>query len=243
MFDENLDDSEDDTNEVELLLPRRETKQQAELRRSNARKRSRVALGCACNILNGTLGPGMLVLPLAFRRTGLGYGIALLVADWALSYLALRLLLDACAHTPAELVKSARRPQATQPAGSKEWVAFPRARPANSRRGAPLPSRRKVCPKRAALLCGSQAPHEPRTARPRPRAEDVHVRRLVGRALLLRHVHILPHPRRWHVRPPAPLLLGGQGVHAAGHNPNPKPKPNPDPDPDPDPDPNQVSCT
>ena len=152
MFDEHLDDSEDDTNEVELLLPRRETKQQAELRRSNARKRSRVALGCACNILNGTLGPGMLVLPLAFRRTGLGYGIALLVADWALSYLALRLLLDACAHTPAELVKSARRPQATQPAGSKEWVAFPRARPANSRRGAPLPSRRKVCPKRAALL-------------------------------------------------------------------------------------------
>ena len=43
MFDEHLDDSEDDTNEVELLLPRRETKQQAELRRSNARKRSRVA--------------------------------------------------------------------------------------------------------------------------------------------------------------------------------------------------------
>ena len=109
MFDEHLDDSEDDTNEVELLLPRRETKQQAELRRSNARKRSRVALGCACNILNGTLGPGMLVLPLAFRRTGLGYGIALLVVDWALSYLALRLLLDACAHTRlTSLVQLAR---------------------------------------------------------------------------------------------------------------------------------------
>ena len=102
MFDEHLDDSEDDTNEIELLLPRRETKQQAELRRSNARKRSRVALGCACNILNGTLGPGMLVLPLAFRRTGLACGVALLVVDWALSYLALRLLIDACAHTPAK---------------------------------------------------------------------------------------------------------------------------------------------
>jgi len=109
MFDGDPDDSEDDTNEVELLLPRRETKQQAELRRSNARKRSRVALGCACNILNGTLGPGMLVLPLAFRRTGLVYGVALLVVDWALSYLALRLLLDACAHTRlTSLVQLAR---------------------------------------------------------------------------------------------------------------------------------------
>ena len=81
MFDGDPDDSEDDTNEVELLLPRRETKQQAELRRSNARKRSRVALGCACNILNGTLGPGMLVLPLAFRRSIADHGTIPLCTD------------------------------------------------------------------------------------------------------------------------------------------------------------------
>ena len=57
-----------------------------------------------------------------------------------------------------------------------------------------------------------QAPHEPRTARSRTRAEDVHVRRLVGRAVLLRHVHILPHPRGRHVRPPASLLLRGRAA-------------------------------
>mgnify|MGYP002005522302 FL=1 len=122
MFDGDPDDSEDDTNEVELLLPRRETKQQAELRRSNARKRSRVALGCACNILNGTLGPGMLVLPLAFRRTGLVYGVALLVVDWALSYLALRLLLDACAHTHASWLKVRAGPSCRHSAGWLEGL-------------------------------------------------------------------------------------------------------------------------
>lgn len=86
---------------------------------------------------------------------------------------------------------------------------LPRAKTACCRRGALLCSHRKVCPTRGALFSGAQAPHEPRTARPRTRAEDVHVRRLVGRALLLRYVHILPHPRRRHLRPPAPLLHRG----------------------------------
>ena len=159
MFDEHLDDSEDDINEAELLLPRRETKQQAELRRSNASKRRRVALGCACNILNGTLGPGMLVLPLAFRRTGLMVGVALLVVDWALSYLALRLLLDACAHTPASWLKRPRwpllRPRGQSEGGTRCRHAPPKlpgaevtssSRPAAScaTRGDLFPARRRL---------------------------------------------------------------------------------------------------
>ena len=48
------------------------------------------------NILNGTLGPGMLVLPLALWRTGAPLGFGMLVLDWAASYASLRLLIDAC---------------------------------------------------------------------------------------------------------------------------------------------------
>lgn len=57
----------------------------------------RVWMGCACNILNGTLGPGMLVLPRAFHRTGLAFGSFLVLVIWCFSYLALILLLEACA--------------------------------------------------------------------------------------------------------------------------------------------------
>ena len=151
MFDGDPDDSEDDTNEVELLLPRRETKQQAELRRSNARKRSRVALGCACNILNGTLGPGMLVLPLAFRRTGLVYGVALLVVDWALSYLALRLLLDACAHTHASGLKVRAGPSCRHSAGWLDGLGCAFTCQNCLLRKALLFSHRMVCPARGEL--------------------------------------------------------------------------------------------
>ena len=84
--------SDDDGLESAALIP----KTPADLK-SGARQRRRLVLGCACNILNGTLGPGMLVLPLAFSRTGLLLGTALLLLDWAMSYLALRMLLDACA--------------------------------------------------------------------------------------------------------------------------------------------------
>ena len=51
---------------------------------------------CLATMLNGTLGPGMLVLPLAFARTGLAAGVCACLAIWALSYLALLLLLEAC---------------------------------------------------------------------------------------------------------------------------------------------------
>ena len=50
----------------------------------------------AATMLNGTLGPGMLVLPLAFARTGLAAGVGLMLAVWAASYLALLMLLTAC---------------------------------------------------------------------------------------------------------------------------------------------------
>ena len=50
----------------------------------------------AATMLNGTLGPGMLVLPLAFARTGLVCGVCLLLGVWTLSFLALLLLLEAC---------------------------------------------------------------------------------------------------------------------------------------------------
>ena len=57
----------------------------------------RLILGCSFNLLNGTLGPGMLVLPLAFHRTGLVFGVTLLSIIWAFSYLSLLLLLECCA--------------------------------------------------------------------------------------------------------------------------------------------------
>ena len=40
-------------------------------------------------LLNGTLGPGSLVLPMVFQRTGLLPGSALLCFVWLVSYLAL----------------------------------------------------------------------------------------------------------------------------------------------------------
>ena len=46
-------------------------------------------------LLNGTLGPGSLVLPMVFQRTGLLTGSALLCFVWLVSYLALLMLREA----------------------------------------------------------------------------------------------------------------------------------------------------
>jgi len=53
----------------------------------------------AATIMNGTLGPAMLVLPLAFHRTGLIPGAICLTVVWLMSFLALLLLLDTCSTT------------------------------------------------------------------------------------------------------------------------------------------------
>ena len=97
-------DADEDAESAELIP----SKTPAELRQRRRRNR-RIQLTCAFNILNGTLGPGMLVLPLAFSRTGLSLGLALLVLDWVMSYIALRMLLDTSAHVGANsLVQLAR---------------------------------------------------------------------------------------------------------------------------------------
>jgi len=99
-----LEETDEDAESAELIP----SKSPAELRQRRRRNR-RLQLTCAFNILNGTLGPGMLVLPLAFSRTGLSLGLALLVLDWSMSYIALRMLLETSAHVGANsLVELAR---------------------------------------------------------------------------------------------------------------------------------------
>ena len=69
----------------------------------------RTIVGTASNLLNGTLGPGMLVLPLAFSRVGLVAGGLLLLVIWLFSYTSLLLLLKCCAaHRCSSFVVLAR---------------------------------------------------------------------------------------------------------------------------------------
>ena len=48
------------------------------------------------NLMNGTLGPAMFVLPLAFSRTGLFVGVGTCVVLWVFAYVTLLMLLEAC---------------------------------------------------------------------------------------------------------------------------------------------------
>ena len=83
-----------DGGDHNLLLSR--SGSASNLKDSKPQHRQGAWVGCAANLLNGTLGPGMLVLPLAFHRTGLVFGSFLVLVIWCFSYLALLLLLDAC---------------------------------------------------------------------------------------------------------------------------------------------------
>ena len=53
-------------------------------------------VGTALNLLNGTTGPGLLALPLAFSRCGWAMGTLLLVFVFALNHLSLLFLLKSC---------------------------------------------------------------------------------------------------------------------------------------------------
>jgi len=53
-------------------------------------------VGTALNLLNGTTGPGLLALPLAFSRCGWVMGSLLLVLVFSLNYVSLHFLLKAC---------------------------------------------------------------------------------------------------------------------------------------------------
>ena len=76
---------------------------------AHAASSRRAILGCAFNLMNGTLGPGMLVLPLVFARCGLLVGGLLLLLVWLFSYLALLLLLECCSRVrSSSLVHLAR---------------------------------------------------------------------------------------------------------------------------------------
>ena len=67
-------------------------------------------MGTSATLLNGTLGPAMLVLPLAFSRTGLVPGAVFLGLTWIMSYMALLLLLETCSHLQcSSLVELCRR--------------------------------------------------------------------------------------------------------------------------------------
>ena len=56
-------------------------------------------MGTSFNLLNGTTGPGLLALPLAFSRTGWLLGSVLLILVFALNHSSLQLLLKACLTT------------------------------------------------------------------------------------------------------------------------------------------------
>jgi len=73
------------------------------------------------NILNGTLGPGMLVLPLALWRTGAPLGFGMLVLDWAASYASLRLLIDACHRSRASSLVTLSRACSRRLALLTDW--------------------------------------------------------------------------------------------------------------------------
>ena len=53
-------------------------------------------VGTALNLLNGTTGPGLLALPLAFSRCGWAMGSLLLVLVFSLNYVSLLFLLKSC---------------------------------------------------------------------------------------------------------------------------------------------------
>ena len=53
-------------------------------------------VGTALNLLNGTTGPGLLALPLAFSRCGWALGSLLLVLVFSLNYVSLLFLLKSC---------------------------------------------------------------------------------------------------------------------------------------------------
>ena len=55
--------------------------------------------GTTFNLLNGTTGPGLLALPLAFARCGWALGSLLLLLVFAVNYLALTYLLRSCLAT------------------------------------------------------------------------------------------------------------------------------------------------
>jgi amino acid permease len=86
--------------------------------------RKNVWLGCAFNLLNGTLGPGMLVLPLAFCRTGLFLGTGLVVVIWGFSYLALLLLLEACARVHTSNLVSLAQLHGPRMSLAVDWSVF-----------------------------------------------------------------------------------------------------------------------
>ena len=56
-------------------------------------------VGTTFNLLNGTTGPGLLALPLAFARCGWALGTALLLLTFALNHVSLLYLLKSCLAT------------------------------------------------------------------------------------------------------------------------------------------------
>jgi amino acid permease len=69
--------------------------------------RPRLVVGCYCNMLNGTLGPAMLVLPVGMSRVGAAAGAGLLFVFWFFSHLGLRRMLDTCARPRASTLGQA----------------------------------------------------------------------------------------------------------------------------------------
>mmetsp|Transcript_52662 Transcript_52662/g.87508 ORF Transcript_52662/g.87508 Transcript_52662/m.87508 type:complete len:470 (+) Transcript_52662:70-1479(+) len=80
-----------------------------------------MALGTANNLLNGTLGPSMLVLPLAFSRTGLALGAGSLFVIWFMSYVALLLLLDTCELTRTNSLVGLARAHGPRMSVAVDW--------------------------------------------------------------------------------------------------------------------------
>lgn len=84
----------------------------------------RVIFGCACNLLNGTLGPGMLVLPRALSRTGMVAGGMLLLAVWLFAYVALLLLLECCARRGTSNLVALARGVGPRMGAAVDWSVF-----------------------------------------------------------------------------------------------------------------------
>jgi len=69
--------------------------------------RPRLVVGSYCTMLNGTLGPAMLVLPLSMSRVGAAAGATLLFVFWFFSHLGLRRMLDTCTRPRASTLGQA----------------------------------------------------------------------------------------------------------------------------------------
>lgn len=116
------------TSEEDLFLMPLECNQKTHVdfspRTTVTTPRMQIWLGASCNLLNGTLGPGMLVLPLAFSRTGLYLGTTVVLAFWCFSYLALLLLLEACARTHTSNLVYLGRLHSERMSKAVDWSVF-----------------------------------------------------------------------------------------------------------------------